>query len=143
MRMDTVIMGGGLSALACGISLAKRGKRVTIVASGQSTMLFNGGSMELLGCIDGKPVEKPLEAIATLPGSHPYSKIGADRIAVRPLVGDHEDRSGIVADGFQRGRHAGEISLRHFRPPCAAAGRARGPRRRRNGRARSAGPACT
>ena len=81
MRMDTVIIGGGLSGLSCGIALAKRGKRVTIVASGQSTMLFNGGSMELLGHIDGKAVTNPLEAIATLPQSHPYSKIGADRIA--------------------------------------------------------------
>ena len=81
MRMDTVIMGGGLSGLSCGIALAKRGKRVAIVASGQSTMLFNGGSMELLGNIDGKAVTAPLEAIATLPQDHPYSKIGADRIA--------------------------------------------------------------
>ena len=81
MRMDTVIMGGGLSGLTCGIALAKRGKRVAIVASGQSTMLFNGGSMELLGNIDGKTVTAPLEAIATLPQDHPYSKIGADRIA--------------------------------------------------------------
>lgn len=81
MRMDTVIMGGGLSGLTCGIALAKRGKRVAIVASGQSTMLFNGGSMELLGNIDGKAVTAPLEAITTLPQDHPYSKIGADRIA--------------------------------------------------------------
>ena len=81
MKMDTVIIGGGLSGLACGISLAKRGKRVTIVASGQSTLLFNGGSMEMLGCVDGKAVEKPLEAIASLPECHPYRKIGADRIA--------------------------------------------------------------
>ena len=81
MRMDTVIMGGGLSGLSCGIALAKRGKRVAIVSSGQSTMLFNGGSMELLGNIDGKAVTAPLEAIATLPQDHPYSKIGAERIA--------------------------------------------------------------
>ena len=81
MRMDTVIMGGGLSGLTCGIALAKRGQRVTIVASGQSTLLFNGGSMELLGRIDGKAVQAPLEAIPTLPQEHPYSKIGASRIA--------------------------------------------------------------
>lgn len=81
MRMDTVIMGGGLSGLTCGIALAKQGKRVAIVASGQSTLLFNGGSMELLGSIDGKTVGNPVEAIATLPPDHPYSKIGASRIA--------------------------------------------------------------
>ena len=81
MRMDTVIMGGGLSGLTCGIALAKRGQRVAIVATGQSTLLFNGGSMELLGSIDGHAVNSPLEAIATLPQGHPYRKIGIDRIA--------------------------------------------------------------
>ena len=81
MRMDTVIMGGGLSGLTCGIALAKRGQRVAIVSTGQSTLLFNGGSMELLGHIDGKTINAPLEAIASLPQGHPYSKIGAERIA--------------------------------------------------------------
>ncbi len=81
MRMDTVIVGGGLSGLTCGIALAKRGQRVTIVAGGQSTLMFNGGSMELLGNIDGQDVYHPLEAIAALPKNHPYSKIGAQRIA--------------------------------------------------------------
>ena len=45
MRMDTVIMGGGLSGLTCGIALAKRGQRVTIVAGGQSTLMVNGGAI--------------------------------------------------------------------------------------------------
>ena len=106
MRMDTVIMGGGLSGLACGISLAKRGKRVAIVASGQSTLLFNGGSMELLGHVDGKAVTNPLEAIATLPESHPYSKIGADHIAaiaerIKLLFSD----SGIEMTGSADANH--------------------------------------
>lgn len=106
MRMDTVIMGGGLSGLACGISLAKRGQRVTIVASGQSTLLFNGGSMELLGHIDGKPVTNPLEAMASLPQGHPYRKIGADRIApladrVKLLFSD----SGIDMTGSADANH--------------------------------------
>jgi len=106
MRMDTVILGGGLSGLSCGISLAKRGQRVAIVASGQSTMLFNGGSMELLGCIDGKTVEHPVEAIASLPACHPYRKIGTDRIVeladrAKLLLGD----SGIDMTGTASTNH--------------------------------------
>ena len=106
MRMDTVIIGGGLSGLTCGIALAKRGKRVAIVASGQSTMLFNGGSMELLGSIDGKPVTAPLDAIATLPQDHPYSKIGSGNIAAlagraKQLLND----AGINMDGDATANH--------------------------------------
>ncbi len=106
MRMDTVIMGGGLSGLVCGIALAKRGQRVAIVASGQSTLLFNGGSMELLGQIDGKTVIAPLDAIATLPEDHPYHKIGADRIATladqaQSLLAD----AGIRVEGTPAANH--------------------------------------
>ena len=106
MRMDTVILGGGLSGLTCGIALAKRGQRVTIVASGQSTLMFNGGSMELLGNIDGNDVTAPLEAIATLPQQHPYAKIGTERIATlaneaKQLLAD----AGIEMDGSADANH--------------------------------------
>ena len=106
MRMDTVIMGGGLSGLTCGIALAKRGQRVTIVASGLSTLQFNGGSMELLGCIDGKAVTSPLEAIATLPQGHPYSKIGTDRIAtLAEQAKSLLDDAGVIMDGNATANH--------------------------------------
>ena len=106
MRTDTVIIGGGLSGLTCGIALAKRGQRVTIVSSGQSTLLFNGGSMELLGNIDGTAVTTPLEAIGTLPQSHPYRKIGADKIAgladeAKQLLAD----AGIDMEGNATANH--------------------------------------
>lgn len=106
MRMDTVIMGGGLSGLVCGIALAKRGQRVAIVATGQSTLLFNGGSMELLGCVDGTVVDSPIEAIAALPEEHPYRKIGADRIAdlaeqAKSLLSD----AGILMEGSTAANH--------------------------------------
>lgn len=106
MRMDTFIMGGGLSGLTCGIALAKRGQRVTIVASGLSTLQFNGGSMELLGCIDGKAVTSPLEAIATLPQGHPYSKIGTDRIAtLAEQAKSLLDDAGVIMDGNATANH--------------------------------------
>ena len=106
MRMDTVIMGGGLSGLVCGIALAKRGQRVAIVTTGQSTLLFNGGSMELLGCADGKAVTSPVDAVAALPEEHPYRKIGAERIAdlavqAKSLLSD----AGIQMEGTATANH--------------------------------------
>ena len=106
MRMDTVIMGGGLSGLTCGIALAKRGQRVTIVAGGQSTLMFNGGSMELLGNVDGKDVTAPLEAISTLPQSHPYSKIDAERLAeIADEAKQLLDDAGIEMEGNAAANH--------------------------------------
>lgn len=64
MRYDTVIIGGGLSALVCGIELARGGKKVALVAKGHSSLHFWSGSFSLLNG------EK-----AALSQEHPYSKI--------------------------------------------------------------------
>ena len=102
----TIIIGGGLSGLTCGIALAKRGYKVTILASGQSTLLFNGGSMELLGCIDGEIITSPLEAINRLPEQHPYRKIGTDRIETfANQAKDLLDDAGIVMEGQAARNH--------------------------------------
>lgn len=64
MRYDTVIIGGGLSALVCGIELARGGKKVALVAKGHSTLHFWSGSFSLLNG------EK-----SSLAEDHPYSKV--------------------------------------------------------------------
>ena len=77
MKFDTIIIGGGLSGLTAGIALAEAGKDVAVVSNGQSTLHFNGGTMDLLGCNeDGNAVRNPLEAIDALNNSHPYKKVG-------------------------------------------------------------------
>lgn len=76
MKFDTIIIGGGLSALTAGISLTKKQKRVAMIGAGQSTLHFNSGSLDLLGYDnDGNEAATPLEAIKTLPEGHPYHKI--------------------------------------------------------------------
>lgn len=76
MKFDTIIIGGGLSGLTAGITLAEHGKKCLIVSAGQSALHFFTGSFELLN-----RGENPLEAIGQLPASHPYVKIGSERVA--------------------------------------------------------------
>ena len=75
MKFDTIIIGGGLSGLTCGIALAKKGQKVSMVYGGQSNLHFNSGSFDLMGYHDGNIVASPSEAINQLPASHPYRKI--------------------------------------------------------------------
>lgn len=81
MRFDTIIIGGGLAGLVCGIKLQKAGKKCAIVSAGQSAMHFSSGTFDLLGRLpDGTLVESPLEAVASLPEEHPYSVLGVEKV---------------------------------------------------------------
>lgn len=80
MRYGTIIIGGGLSAITAGIALARRGRRVAVIAAGQPSARFNNGAFHLLGRFDGQPVESPLDAISSLAGQHPYRLIGQENV---------------------------------------------------------------
>lgn len=76
MKFNTIVLGGGLSGLTCGIALAQAGQKVAIVATGQSSLHFASGSLDLLGFdAQGNAVSNPIEAINTLPEGHPYKKV--------------------------------------------------------------------
>lgn len=107
MRYDTIIIGGGLSGLTCGIALAQGGKKVAVVAGGQSTLHFNSGSISLLGYdAEGKLVVNPLEDVAKLPESHPYHHV--NNVAERA-----EEAAKLLADAGLKMN--GNAKANHFR----------------------------
>ena len=85
MKFNTIIIGGGLSGLTCGIELAKAGQKVALVSAGQSSLHFASGSFDLMGYTpDGNAVANPLEAIAQLGEGHPYAKVaGVEALAAK------------------------------------------------------------
>lgn len=81
MKFDTVIIGGGLAGLVCGIRLQKAGKKCVIVSAGQSAMHFSSGTFDLLGRLpDGTEVTSPLEAMGSLNENHPYTLLGLEKV---------------------------------------------------------------
>ena len=112
MKFDTVIIGGGLAGMVCGIRLAEAGQRCAIISQGQSAIHFSSGSFDLLGRLpDGTAVGDPLAGIAELERcapSHPYARIGAEACA----------RYAESAPELLRGagiRVAGDCRRNHFR----------------------------
>ncbi|HBB9940248.1 glycerol-3-phosphate dehydrogenase subunit GlpB [Enterobacter cloacae] len=70
MKFDTVIVGGGLAGLLCGIKLTKQGLRCAIITRGQSALHFSSGSLDL---VDETYRKK-------LPAEHPYHLTGVQHI---------------------------------------------------------------
>lgn len=117
MKFDAVIIGGGLSGLACGISLAEAGKRCAIVSSGQGALHFSSGSFDLLGYAGGEDVKNPLEAIASLDAKHPYTLVGVENVkAISAEMPAFFEKVGVKVKGGNAENHYRLTPVGNVRP---------------------------
>lgn len=83
MKFDTVIIGGGLAGLTTGIALAEKGVKCAMITTGQSSLYFSSGSLDLLNHLpNGEEVLDPSTAFQQLEQmvpEHPYSKLGKEK----------------------------------------------------------------
>lgn len=107
MKFDTIIIGGGLAGLVCGIRLQEQGQNCAIISTGQSAMHFSSGSLDLLGKLpDGSEVVHPLEAIAQLEESHPYRMIGIEKVRQYAVETNlFMERCGVIVQGTSDRNH--------------------------------------
>ena len=80
MKFDSLIIGGGLAGLVCGIRCAQAGLKTGIVSRGESGLAFASGTIDVLGIdVDGQILEDPFTGIEQLikeKPDHPYAKLG-------------------------------------------------------------------
>lgn len=110
MKFDTIIIGGGLAGLTCGIRLSQQGQRCVIISSGQSALHFSSGSYDLLNTLpDGTEVTSPLSAIKSLTESypnHPYAKLGEERFSELALFAQkYLQGIGVPVQGSAKENH--------------------------------------
>jgi glycerol-3-phosphate dehydrogenase subunit B len=74
------VVGAGLAGLAAAVRLAESGARVEVLAKGVGATHLSAGTIDVLGYAPER-VERPLDALATLPAGHPYGLVGADAVA--------------------------------------------------------------
>ena len=80
-KTDVIVIGGGMSGLMAAAAAASRGKQVTLLTKGVGTIAIGGGTVDVLGCQeDGMPLGSPAEGLTGLDDSHPYARIGQERL---------------------------------------------------------------
>jgi glycerol-3-phosphate dehydrogenase subunit B len=75
-----LVVGAGLSGLACALRLADGGAPVTVIATGTGSLGLGGATVDVLG-YGPELVPRPLDALGGLPAGHPYALLGRDRVA--------------------------------------------------------------
>lgn len=84
MKFDSLIIGGGLAGLVCGIRCAQAGLKTAIISKGESGLAFASGTIDVLGTDSQRElINNPFAGIEQLiqeQPEHPYSKVGLDKV---------------------------------------------------------------
>ena len=82
-KLDTFIIGGGLSGLFSALVLKSKHpeKKIAVATFGSGSLPMSSGTIDFLSRDDrGKFLKSPLAGIQKLPNHHPYKKIGIESI---------------------------------------------------------------
>ncbi|WP_308620210.1 anaerobic glycerol-3-phosphate dehydrogenase subunit GlpB [uncultured Desulfovibrio sp.] len=111
---DVIVVGSGLAGLMAALAAARQGREVRVISEGMGCLAIGSGYVDILGYApDGTCVEDPWTAMATLPATHPYSLLGADR--VRSALDALVETAGRHGLGLHAAEHGG--SPRNTRVP--------------------------
>ena len=99
-RADVVVIGAGLSGLACAAELAERGAHVFLAAKGMATTHWTHGGLDVAAPRGARSIRDGIRILASTNG-HPYRTLAADADA---SVAAHLAR--VAAEGLG---HAGSL----------------------------------
>lgn len=71
-----IVIGGGLAGLMGALALAEAGCRPLVLAKGQGTTHWTGGTLDLLGSNGTAPLRSALESLTAARPDHPYARVG-------------------------------------------------------------------
>ncbi|MFP8951541.1 glycerol-3-phosphate dehydrogenase subunit GlpB [Natrialbaceae archaeon A-arb3/5] len=126
---DVLVVGGGLAGATAALAAADASDgRVRLVTYKQSTLRHASGLIDVLGYTpkgEG-PLVDPFDALAELPASHPYQRVGVaavrealavfDEVAGDAYAGGHTDANALVPT------HGGTVKPTARYPVSTAAG---------------------
>ena len=78
--VDVLVAGSGMAGFMAALTAASRGKKVRMLTTGMGSLAISGGSIDLLGYVDGRYVADPWAGMAMLPANHPYRLMDEENV---------------------------------------------------------------